>query len=97
MARSAWGLETLIGPEWTQRAACSPDREVAELFWPAYKPGSTLDRIRSDSDTGRALAICRRCPVRRDCDQHAIDNPEPWLRVAGGRLHGPGAKVAISG
>jgi Transcription factor WhiB len=81
MPRSAYGLEAVRDEDWRTRAACTPD--VAELFWPTYM---YRQPTRLTSDTKVALRICHTCPVERLCYQDAVDHPEPYPRVAGGRL-----------
>lgn len=81
MRKSAWGLELITDDDWQARAACGPD--TAELFWPSYM---YRQPTRLTSDTKVALRICRGCPVQRECYVHAASHPEPYPRVAGGRL-----------
>lgn len=52
------------GP-WIEHAACLG--MAGDLFFPG----------RGES-THEALAICRECPVRRECLDHAIANSEHW-------------------
>jgi WhiB family redox-sensing transcriptional regulator len=59
---------------WRQRAACRGPETA--LFFP---PSSTERREDRDARETRAKAICRGCPVRRECLDHA-------LRV--GEMHG---------
>ena len=81
MPRSAYGLELIRDEDWQASAACTPD--TAELFWPAYTYRQP-QRITSDIKT--ALRICHECPVKAECYRHAVEHPEPYPRVAGGRL-----------
>jgi len=79
--RSAYGLELVRDEDWQARAACGPD--TAELFWPTFV---YRQPVRLGSDTKTALRICHTCPVKTECYRHAVDHPEPYPRVAGGRL-----------
>lgn len=49
--------------EWRNEAACS--RENAELFFPVGNDGPP------ERQTDAAKAVCRRCPVRTPCLEHA--------------------------
>jgi transcription factor WhiB len=84
--RSAWGLEVDRDMDWRQRTACTP--ADADMFWPTTST-SRLARAKIGSDTAKALAICHSCPVQRQCYQHAATHPEPFLRIAGGRVWHP--------
>ena len=53
-------------PDWRTRAACRD--EDPEWWFP------TKDR----DTTELALDVCRDCPVRQQCLQHAIDHDERW-------------------
>lgn len=78
--RSAWGLEVDREMDWRQRAACGPD--TAELFFVEYEHvGRGLTKANQS-----ALRICHGCPVRAQCDQDAQRHPEPYTRIAGGRV-----------
>lgn len=52
--------------EWRQNAACLD--EDPELFFPDGTTGAAFDQIQ------RAKAVCRRCPVVRECLQWALDH-----------------------
>lgn len=52
--------------EWRQKAACLD--EDPELFFPDGTTGAAFDQIQ------RAKAVCRRCPVIRECLQWALDH-----------------------
>lgn len=55
---------TLLGirlPPWQRRAACKDQGN--EAFF-----------VHQGADQGPAMAICRRCPVRQDCLDYALDN-----------------------
>lgn len=82
MPRSAWGLELITDEDWQARAACGPD--TAELFWPAFGQGRPPNVLPKAAKA--ALDICASCPVKRQCLEHAATNPEPYPRIAGGRL-----------
>lgn len=51
---------------WPQWAACLT--EDPELFFPAGTTGAALDQIE------RAKTVCRRCPVKQQCLQWALDH-----------------------
>lgn len=82
--RSDWSLAYAIGsrPEWEDKAACYP--EVAEYFWPLATGG--LSGTVLSQENKLALKLCASCPVRRECLQRELDNPQPWIRIAGGRV-----------
>jgi WhiB family redox-sensing transcriptional regulator len=55
---------------WWQAAACqSAD---PELFFPVSVSGPAAEEVE------RAKAVCRQCPVRRECLQHAITANERY-------------------
>ena len=59
---------------WARDAACRD--EDPELFFPprpARGPGATRAR---HERLAKAKAVCARCPVRRECLQHALELPE---------------------
>jgi WhiB family redox-sensing transcriptional regulator len=60
-------------PNWFDRAACKGE----DPAW--WHPDGTDNQTRA----AKAVAICRRCPVRQDCLEHALANDE-WLGVWGG-------------
>lgn len=63
-ARTAYGLSRL-GDDWRERAAC---RDVdPDLFFPL-----------SEAEGDPAKAICRACPVRRQCRDWAINVGEAF-------------------
>lgn len=53
-------------PQWTRYAACA-DMDVSS-FYP--------DRQGAKEAVGVARDVCRRCPVRQACLQHALDHNE---------------------
>lgn len=60
----------MSNPEWQLHAACA---------------STTLDIFYSSehTDVHEAVAVCRRCPVRRPCLEAAIERAE-WFGVWGG-------------
>jgi WhiB family redox-sensing transcriptional regulator len=60
-------------PGWFDAAACKG--QDASLWHP--------DGFRNQREAAKAIAICRTCPVRTDCLEHALANDE-WLGVWGG-------------
>ncbi|GAA2097692.1 hypothetical protein GCM10009759_28030 [Kitasatospora saccharophila] len=56
------------GSDWRQRAACT--REDPELFFPVGNSGAALRQ------TERAKAVCRGCPVTRQCLRWALENKQ---------------------
>lgn len=65
------------GPAWMDRGECrdDPDPDI-------WHPGGR-DAVNAAIDEADAKAVCRRCPVRRDCLQWALDNDQD-LGVWGG-------------
>lgn len=62
---------------WMARAACAGSADP-DLFFPA-----------SHAQAGKAIAICRRCPVCADCRRYARDHPRlARYGVWGGHLEG---------
>ena len=57
---------------WRARAACRGPE--TSLFFP---PSNTERREDRDQREARAKAICRDCPVQRDCLDHALAVGEP--------------------
>ena len=56
-------------PSWWRSAACrSAD---PDLFFPVSASGRSLEQVE------RAKAVCRRCIVRRQCLQYAVNTEEP--------------------
>jgi WhiB family redox-sensing transcriptional regulator len=49
-------------PEWMEKAVCRG--EASQLFFP-----------RNEGISEEALSYCRRCPVRRECLDHAMAHP----------------------
>lgn len=47
--------------EWMERATCRVERQDPELFHPVGEAGPSLAQI------AQARAVCRRCPVARQC------------------------------
>jgi len=75
--------------EWQLAAAC---RGSDELF---FHPHGEREPARSERERA-AQALCRRCPVRRECADHALEMGEPygvWGGVTEAEreevLHGP--------
>lgn len=60
-------------PNWFDRAACKGEDPT---LW--HPDGTDNQRA-----AAQAIAICKRCPVRIDCLEHALANDE-WLGVWGG-------------
>ncbi|WP_020580166.1 WhiB family transcriptional regulator [Actinopolymorpha alba] len=58
------------GPSWLRRAACAG--LTPDLFYPDER-GPDPDGRRSP-----AKAICRRCPVRRDCLSDALNRDDEY-------------------
>ncbi|BAJ33204.1 putative WhiB family transcriptional regulator [Kitasatospora setae KM-6054] len=56
------------GADWRGRAACT--REDPELFFPVGNSGAALRQ------TERAKAVCRGCPVTRQCLRWALENKQ---------------------
>lgn len=52
-------------PHWSEWAACL--REDPELFFPISEAGPGLEQA------DRAKAVCRRCPVARECLDYALE------------------------
>lgn len=63
--------DTAAAPPWREQAACRG--MPTGLFYPPPGMPATV-----------ALAVCARCPVRRACEEHALDAGEE-LGVWGGR------------
>jgi WhiB family redox-sensing transcriptional regulator len=57
--------------EWQESAPC---RGHEDLF---FHPPGEREPSRSERDAA-ARAMCRRCPVRRECAQHALLMREPY-------------------
>ena len=57
---------------WRARAACRGPE--TSLFFP---PSNTERREDRDLREARAKAICRECPVQRECLDHALSVGEP--------------------
>ena len=77
------GLDELLGiveafrsAPWRQQAACKG--VDVEVFYPNGSVGR-------DSPAEEAKAICRRCPVRRECAADAKERDETW-GIWGGTL-----------
>lgn len=61
--------------EWTLRAACRPEfGHDPDLFFPVAAEGTPL----GDAQVAAAVAVCRTCPVRRQCLAHALDVGEEF-------------------
>jgi WhiB family redox-sensing transcriptional regulator len=60
-------------PGWFDEAACKGEDPT---LW--HPDGTDNQRA-----AAKAIAICKRCPVRQDCLEHALANDE-WLGVWGG-------------
>ncbi|MFE7462352.1 WhiB family transcriptional regulator [Nocardiopsis terrae] len=72
---------------WTSRAGC---RGKAGALFAVPAPDTRAQTARN-----KALTICRRCPVQRECLETALANPDAvWNRVAGGLTHEQRAHVA---
>ncbi len=84
MGRSTHGLDH-HGDDWRMRAACSP--KTAEWFWLLSGPNLTADNV-------KALALCAGCPVLRQCHAYEAANPQPYARIAGGRVWRDGLDAA---
>lgn len=69
------------GPKWQIAAACADPAEGAVF----------LDALSGDPRAvPAAIAICRRCPVSTECDEHATTHDERsgvWGGVARGPRH----------
>lgn len=52
--------------DWRHHAACAQPGEDPETWFPTGIAGPALDQ------TARAQAVCRRCPVRPACLEHAL-------------------------
>lgn len=50
---------------WRQRAACRD--EDPELFFPVSEVGPGAEQVR------QAKSVCARCPVQKECREHAAD------------------------
>lgn len=59
---------TVIATPWTERALCVG--EDPETFFPVSEAGQGLEQV------ARAKAICRCCPVVRECLTYALDTGE---------------------
>lgn len=57
----------LIVPDWHHQALCRED-----LYKPLFRGESGRQK------TAQAIAICKRCPVRRPCLADSFINEEPW-------------------
>lgn len=57
---------------WSEQAACRTEGASRHLFFPNSK-----QNLRVNPDAQQAIAICNRCPVQRECLQHAVDH-EPY-------------------
>lgn len=67
-SRTAYGMTTEPAEDWRTQAACRD--EDPELFFPVGHSGPAEVQIE------RALNVCRRCPVRSDCTQTAVERGE---------------------
>lgn len=68
--------------DWRQSAACSP--EVAEWFWLVQGHRTKLTLANRN-----ALRLCRSCPVLTQCARYEADHPQPYARIAGGKVIAP--------
>lgn len=59
-------------PEWHLGAECRRDNAVH--FFP---PSHFEQKVDKDAREGQARALCRACPVRVDCLEHALTVREP--------------------
>jgi hypothetical protein len=67
--------------EWRNNAACR-NQPAADWF-----PDSMRNAERRREATQRAIAVCKDCPVRRDCDQDATGITHGiWAGVDRGQL-----------
>lgn len=64
-------------PRWTHHAACGTADPY--LFFGPEVERPHARQVREAS----AIAICRQCPVRRECLEHALSQPSQY-GVAGG-------------
>jgi WhiB family transcriptional regulator, redox-sensing transcriptional regulator len=77
--------------DWRMQAACRP--YDSEIFFPVRSPNR-------NKDTAKAKAVCRKCPVREECLQAAMDGREKigiWGGLTPeerGRLHRRGRRAA---
>lgn len=58
--------ETSAPADWRERAACAP--QLGRVDMTSDKP----------EEIDRAKRLCRSCPVRVECAQHALDERELW-------------------
>ncbi len=58
--------------EWQQKAACRGPQ--ASLFFPPVTTERKEERLRRE---GRAKAVCKPCPVAKECLEYAIRIEEP--------------------
>lgn len=62
---------------WRAQAACRG--ADLDAFFPSVSAGRGRPRLGIDvTVTAVAEAICRACPVRSDCLDHALEAPEPF-------------------
>jgi WhiB family transcriptional regulator, redox-sensing transcriptional regulator len=66
-------VAALVREAWQQRAACrGPDT------WLFFPPSHFERRGDKDAREARAKAVCRTCPVRRECLDFALKIREPY-------------------
>ena len=70
-------MSTVLVPDWTRFAACA-GTDPGLWFGPDDELGQAQQRREA-----KAIGICRQCPVRRPCLEHALSQPSQH-GVAGG-------------
>lgn len=70
-------------PGWFERAACKG--QDPGLWHP--------DGLENQRQAAQAIAVCRRCPVRRDCLEHALEHDEA-IGIWGGTQPGERHRIA---
>jgi WhiB family redox-sensing transcriptional regulator len=70
-------------PEWTKNARCASPAYDPDDWFPQQGTPDYLEKKE------RALAVCRRCPVRLQCLRHALDTEDVIWGIRGAQTqHG---------
>lgn len=84
--------DSVKGTPVTAWMTLAPCRGAAGALFAPPAPGT-----RAQTSRDKALTICRRCPVQRECLETALANPaKVWNRVAGGLTHTQRVHVAAA-
>lgn len=71
--------DIIAPPKWTRRASCASGQYDPDDWFPQQGAPDYLERKE------RALAVCKRCPVRIQCLRHAIRTEDEIWGIAGGK------------